>query len=138
MSTFNYGAPGLGHVGSYQVSGKPFATGSVTAPASGSIPLKIEFPSVTRWFHVIPHNDSGTKKDLRIGFSEYGVTSGSNYIKLHSRNTDTYPPRFELKVSEVWFMCDSAVTCEFDLIAGLTGISTGSISNNWSGSAGVG
>ena len=34
---------GLNHVPAYQVSGQPFATGSLTAPASGSTPIKVEF-----------------------------------------------------------------------------------------------
>jgi hypothetical protein len=44
----------------------------------------------------------------------------------------------EMKVSELYFMGDDTATVEFDVVAGLTGISTGSIPNNWSGSAGVG
>ena len=54
MSVFNYKSAGLGSVGSYQVSGKPFATGSLTAPASGSTPIKVEFPTVTRWVKIVP------------------------------------------------------------------------------------
>lgn len=133
---------GVNHVGAYQVSGRPFAKADLTAPASGSTPLKVEFPKVTRWFQIIPHNNSGTKVDLRVGFSENGATSGSAYFKLHARNTDTYHPRYELKVSELYFMSDSATTVSFDIVAGLTNIGTEkldtSLGTNWSGSVGVG
>ena len=45
---------GLNNVGSYQVSGAfHYATGSITAPASGSTPLKIEFPYVTQWVSIV-------------------------------------------------------------------------------------
>jgi hypothetical protein len=36
---------GLNHVPAYQVSGQPFATGSIDA----STAVKVEFPYVTRW-----------------------------------------------------------------------------------------
>jgi len=140
MSTFNYGAPGLGHVGSYQVSGKPFATGSITAPASGSTTVKVKFPSVTRWVKVIAITGSAATH-LRIGFSDNGVKNG-NYFRILAGNNFNHetvsPERMEMKVSELYFMGDDTATVEFDVVAGLTGISTGSILNNWSGSAGVG
>ena len=140
MSAFNYGAPGLGHVGSYQVSGKPFATGSLTAPVSSGTPVKVEFPSVTRWVKVIPITGS-SNTHLRVGFSENGVKNG-NYYRLFAGNNANHeavaPEPLELKVSELYFLGDNSETIEFDVVAGLTGISTGSISNNWSGSTGVG
>jgi len=133
---------GVNHVGAYQVSGRPFAKARLTAPASGSTPLKVEFPKVARWFQIIPHNDNASKIDLRVGFSEYGATSGSAYFRIHARNTDTYHPRFELKVSELHFMSDNTSTVSFDIVAGLTNISTDklntSLGTNWSGSSGVG
>ena len=79
MSVHKYTA-GLNNVGSYQVSGMPFATGSLTIPASGSTPLRIEFPYVTQWVSVI-NTDS---KHVRLGFSENGVKNGgNNYVLIH-------------------------------------------------------
>ena len=133
--------PGLGNVGSYQVSGIPFATGSLVAPISSSAPLEVTFPYVTQWVQIIPHNDSGAKLDLKVGFSENGVSgSGTNYFRVHSRNTDTYSPVLNLKVTSLFFQSDDgSSTIEFDVVAGLTSIETKNIRPvNWSGSVGVG
>jgi hypothetical protein len=139
MSTFNYGAPGLGNVASYQVSGKPFATGSLTAPAAGGTPIKVEFPSVTRWIKVIPITGS-SQSHLRVGFSENGVKNGNYYRLFAGQNANheaVAPEPLELKVTELYFCSDNSATIEFDVVAGLTGISNTSILNNWSGSVGV-
>jgi hypothetical protein len=137
---YKYGT-GLSNVGSYQVSGKPFVTGSLTVPNSASAtPLRIEFPSVTRWFTVI-NVDS---KHMRVGFSEEGV-KGSNYFLVHEDNHPTQNGPYELKVTELYLLSDTgqAIT-EASVLAGLTGISVDRINNispsgsNWSGSIGVG
>jgi|TARA_Y100000310_G_scaffold29289_1_gene27781 hypothetical protein len=140
-------APGLNNVGSYQVSGQPFATGSCVAPKSGSA-LVVRFPQVTKWFHIEPH--SGSDASLRVGFSEVGLFdrqaasfTGSRgaHFRIHASSSFCRP--IEMKVSELWFTSeDSAGTITFDIIAGLTGIPAGSTMTeqgaNWSGSAGVG
>ena len=67
---------GLQKVGSYQVSGKPFASGSIDA----STAVSIAFPSVTRWVQVINNDD----KACRVGFSTDGVTEhgGVNFFTV--------------------------------------------------------
>ena len=72
MSTYNYQA-GLGNVGSYQVSGVPYVTGSVASSAAAK---QIVFPSVTSW--VIVSNVGGSA-DVKVGFSQKGIegTSGN-------------------------------------------------------------
>jgi hypothetical protein len=99
---------------------------------------------------IIPHSNSGTKIDLKVGFSENGVSgSGDNYFRIHARNTDTYPPVYNLKVSKMFFQSDDgSSTISFDVVAGLTNIPVARINNlsgsgdivgsNWSGSFGVG
>jgi hypothetical protein len=145
MSTFKYTA-GLSNVGSYQVSGIPFATGSLTAPASGGTPIKVEFPYVTRWVKVIPITGSSTSH-LRIGFSQNGVKNGNYYRMLAGNNANheaVAPEPLELKVTELYFCSDNSATIEFDVVAGLTGIAVERVTNtspsgsNWSGSVGVG
>ena len=46
--------PGLNNVGSYQVSGQPYASGNIDAK-HGHRPggYEVTFPYVTRWFKVI-------------------------------------------------------------------------------------
>ena len=133
MSTFKYTA-GLSNVGSYQVSGMPFATGSIDA----STATKIEFPYVTRWIYI---KNNGTT-DVKLGFSENGVED-SNFITIHHTHTnqlDGHSPVLELKVTEIWLLGSANV----DVLAGLTSIDNNRITNispsgsNWSGSAGVG
>lgn len=125
----SYYRSGLGNAASYQVSGKPFASGSIDA--SGP-PTKISFPSVTRWVIVQNHDAAN---DLICAFSQNGLPSaaGTNFFTIEDVGS-TYSQRLELKVTEMWFEGSS----DFDVIAGLTGVPTLEIENNWSGSAGVG
>ena len=139
-SDFKYTA-GLHNVGSYQVSGIPFATGNLTIPASGSTPLKIEFPYVTQWVSVANVDN----KHVRLGFSENGLKSGgSNYVLIHEETGPTFN-MYSLKLSEVYLLSDTGqAATNFSLIAGLTNIPVARINNispsgsNWSGSSGVG
>ena len=122
---------GVNHVGAYQVSGRPFATGSINA----STAVKVEFPKVTRWIYVVNHGGA----DCRLGFSQAGV-EGTNYLRLPAPDAgeNTNSMRLELKIGELWLSGSNGV----DVMAGLTNISTskvsGSIGPSWSGSAGVG
>ena len=126
---------GLQNVGSYQVSGKPFASGSIDA----STAVSIAFPSVTRWVQVINNDD----KACRVGFSTDGVTEhgGVNFFTV-AASTVSHP--LELKLSQI----SLSGSTDVDVVAGLTYISVQSINNpnvspsapyiNWSGSSGVG
>jgi hypothetical protein len=126
---------GVNHVGAYQVSGRPFASGSIDASEA----VKVEFPKVTRWIYVVNH-DAGSGNHCRIGFSQAGV-EGTNFFSLgpQAANEGTQSTvRLEVKVGEIWLSGSGDV----DVMAGLTNISTdkvsGSIGPSWSGSAGVG
>ena len=135
--------PGLNNVGSYQVSGVPFATGSINNKL-GSRPggYEVTFPYVTRWFKVINNDESNP---CRVGFSVTGVTGSFNYFTVGKASAADLPSdsgALELKVSAVWVSGSTDV----DIIAGLTGIPASRVSTgtppgagpNWSGSAGVG
>ena len=138
---YNPGPPGLGHVGSYQVSGKPFVSGNIDLSIYSSGPLEISFPSVTRWIIV---RNRGTTADnskiIQVAGSANGFTTGE-YFRISDdytgsgarRNSTT--PRMELKMTKIYLTGSSD---KVDVIAGLTGISTNSIPNNWSGSVGIG
>ena len=73
-------SPGLGHVGSYQIAGRPFCTGSATIESGAQ--EKIEFPYVARSVTVI----NRTNVDLRVHFNDAvansNVTTGFHYITL--------------------------------------------------------
>ena len=132
---------GLNNVGSYQVSGIPFATGNLSVPGSGSTPLKIEFPFVTQWISV----SNVGNHHVRRGFSETGVSNGSrNYILIHEDNHPTFN-MYNLKLTELYLLSDNGVgVTNFSVVAGLTNIPVERVNNispsgsNWSGSIGVG
>ncbi len=125
---------GLRNVGSYQVSAEPYLTGSLTVPASGSTPLRIDFDSVTR-FIVITNTMPGSSANvpMRFGFSANGVEN-NNYGILN--NGESFEAEF--KVVSVYLVSDSASGASGSVIAGLTGIPASALEGNWSGSAGVG
>jgi len=81
--TMQWPNPGLGSVGSYQMSGIPYASASIAVPTSVGPVLKIQFPYVTK-FVTIVNTGSFVTPNLRVGFSALGTSgsSASNYISL--------------------------------------------------------
>jgi hypothetical protein len=138
---------GINNVPSFQVSGRPYATGSVNS----TVTSKITFPYVTRWV-IIVNNDASNV--CKVGFSAAGLratATKSNYFVVGKADAAGQPrqsQRLELKVSELHL----ATSTNFDIIAGLTTIpanrtqmgtssiapTTGDTLYSWSGSAGVG
>lgn len=137
MSTFTYPKPGLGNVGSYQMSGVPFLSSSLAVPVSSSGTLVVEFPYVSK-FIVITNTvpASSGNAPLRFGFSESGVlgTVDNNYIVLN--NGESFEA--DLRVSKVFLVSDGVNPSSGSIAAGLTGIQSIYLQHNWSGSAGVG
>ena len=137
---YNPGPPGLGHVGSYQVSGKPFVSGGIDVSAYTDGPLEITFPSVTRWIFVRNLDVGNTPNNfIKVAASANGLTTGE-FFRVADDYTSNFPrrsetPRLELKLTKLYITGSST---NVDVIAGLTGIPTNSIPNNWSGSVGVG
>lgn len=132
--------PGLNNVGSYQVSGKPYATGSIDAK-HGDRPggFEIVFPYVSRWFKVINYD---TSNSCKVAFSVSGMTGSSNYFTVPIADADANGAGdsgvLELKVSSIWVSGSTNV----DVVAGLTWIpavrTATADGTNWSGSSGVG
>tara|TARA_R110000824_G_scaffold174112_1_gene352186 strand:+ start:1831 stop:2235 length:405 start_codon:yes stop_codon:yes gene_type:complete len=128
---------GLNNVGSFQVSGAPYATGSV-CPESG---LTIQFPYVTKWIQVAYSASSPVHPDLKIGFSTLGVDGTPNNF-YYVLKPDNVTPIYELKLSSL--RLKGGENEGISLIAGLTNIPTERVDNiapsgsSWSGSVGVG
>ena len=112
--------PGLGFVPEYQVSSWPYVTSSVVA-SNGDI-KEIQFPGVTRWIQV--HNgDHGGNSVLSFGFTQNCFKpANSNYFRLHAGEITG---RLELKCKSIFVSSDTNST-PFSIIAGYTGINTGS------------
>ena len=137
MSIYTPGPPALGDVGAYQVSSKPFFKGGLSADATLRV---IEFPTVTNWIHIRNHTVTDRTADgPRISFSENGMDT-NNYFDLLAANAeqDTNSITIYVNVSKLYYKQSQPGGTSFDIVAGLTNIPTGSILNNWSGSAGVG
>jgi hypothetical protein len=137
--TMQWPNPGLGSVGSYQMSGIPFASSSLTIPVNSSAPLKIQFPYVTKFVTVVNEN-TGSNVAMRVGFSALGVSgSGTNYFLLD--NGESYTG--EWRIEDIFLISNSTSQTSASVIAGLTPIPRGvpaitGSGNNWSGSSGVG
>ena len=141
MANFQYKA-GLHNVGSYQVSGKPFATGSITCRDDDLPMVVVKFPSVTSWIVVTNSEAQNAPAGsvLRVGFSENGC-EGNDDNSFLEVSGGVITPRLDLKVSELWL--SGSTNCS--VMAGLTFIGTDAINNsgispngtNWSGAAGV-
>ena len=134
---------GLNNVGSYQVSGRPYASRHDNVAA----PQEIAFPMVTQYYEVVNHSTAS----VRVGYSLVGV-SGSNYFIVPSASIGSGPGRSgvqRVKVSSIWLYCGQAADSDggggksrVTISAGLTCIdrkkTAGRLGPNWSGSAGVG
>lgn len=124
-------------VPSYQMSGRPFVTGSSSAGELTTTAVEFRFPQVTRWLQI---NNTGAAA-LRIGFSESGVNAsdqaGNNYytVPTAAAGDSAQSPAWELRCETVWLRSDSGTT-DFTLIAGLTDIENLDIP--LSGSKGIG
>ena len=144
MATYYPKHSGIGSTGAYQVSGVPYATASIVVPELSNAPFPVEFQTVTK-FVTIVNTKTGTNVPLRFGFSSLGVTGSAtgapaggsdHYFVLD--NGEAYTG--EWRVSKVFLLGDekSGTPAQASIIAGLTSIPASDLSNNWSGSAGVG
>ncbi len=133
---------GVANVGSYQVSGMPFATSSIAAPANSGTPTQVSFPWVTQRIFV---SNINTAAPLRVGFSAIGV-SGTNYFVIPAATSTTSFPtqEFRVKVNSIFLLSNTATPTSASVFAELTNIdsnllvNSGPAGSNWSGSVGVG
>jgi hypothetical protein len=139
---YPYGV-GLQNVGSYQVSGIPYATSSITAPSNAGTPTEVSFPDVTQRIVV---SNVNTASALRVGFSANG-TKGTNYfiIPAATTATDFSSQEFRVKVSSIFLLSHTTTPTSASVLAELTNIETNLLLRsgptglpNWSGSVGVG
>ena len=121
---------GIGDVGSYQVSGKPFVTGGLDAVAAPGGMFEIEFPSVTQWVRLVNHD---MNNGLAYAYSANGHSTGeAGNVGMATMWNSIY---LEVKCCTMFFTGSE----NFDVNAGLTGIECSQIvPTDWTGSAGVG
>lgn len=150
-STYKRTHAGIGSVGSYQVSGYPWISGSsMPTNTGGGAPseIKFEFPRVTKAIEVIfvsgtagAPNDTGAgaancnTAGLRIHFNSTGsgnIVSKKHWIELNAKD-ESYT--LDVKCKEVFISraeCDddgTATAIDFRVVATLTNIPAGELSN---------
>ena len=124
MSVFQY-KTGLGNSSAYQVSAVPYiirgslATNDVT---------EISFPNVTNFIQIYAN------KALLVGFSSLGISANENYFQIDAGVSDIY----HWRLSSLFIKRAISSTTTYEIRAGVTLIDSADLSNNWSGSAGVG
>ena len=115
---FKYSA-GIANVGSYQVSGRPWITGS-TALGVG-LEDQISFPAVAKSVTVI--NDSTV--DIRVYFNASGsgnVISGRHYVTL-TQDRDSVD--MGVRCSSIYIGNAGVTAASYTVFAELTGIGVG-------------
>tara|TARA_Y100000310_G_scaffold318118_1_gene371809 strand:+ start:14147 stop:14578 length:432 start_codon:yes stop_codon:yes gene_type:complete len=138
---FDYRA-GLGNVGSYQASARPFLSSSIYVSGNLDV-VKIRFPNVTR-FVTIKNTVSQVEPavGLRVGISNNGINGieNNNYLTLY--NEESYSADWRIKDLHLKYESTEVVVgynnVTASVIAGLTNIQSGELEHNWSGSEGVG
>jgi len=116
---------GLRNVGSYQVAGHPFVTGSTIKAADQ---VKVSFPYVTKKVTVIASGSLSATNHLRIHFFSTGaadqtVLTSTAYIVLDSHEDSM---EFDVKCKEMYLSAPNAAV-GFQVYASLTNIQTGSM-----------
>lgn len=114
--------PGLGNVGSYQVSGRPYLTGSTV---TGSQEFHAEFPLVAKRVKVQVY-DGATNDHIRVHFNSIAdgnVENGHHW--WHVKDGD--PLDLDVKCKEVFVTHDKGASVTFHVYAELTNIPTGSM-----------
>ena len=123
---------GLNSVGSYQLSGIPWVTSSLSVPGNASSSLRVTFPNITK-FVIVKNTDANS--DVSVGFSARGVETTKNYFALAPSESLSA----DLRVKNLFLLSATTASATVTILAGMTGIDSGQlINNNWSGSAGVG
>jgi hypothetical protein len=111
---------GLRNVGSYQVSGHPYITGSTDMGTSGST-IQVKFPQVTKSITVIASGSS----QINIHFnptSDGRINAGNHFVTLSGSVVNHRPEvTFDVKCKEVYVTSINA-DASFQLYASLTGI----------------
>jgi len=123
-------AVGLHNVGSYQISGWPYITGS--AMNSGQV-HKIEFPMVAKSIMIVVSGTFDTTACLRVHFQPDGAAGGGVYKGHHYLTLGTDDSvSLDVKCKEIYISAHGAAPDAgggYELMAELTNIPTASMYN---------
>lgn len=120
-------SPGITSVGSYQVSGTPFLTGSEVTNGSE---VQIDFPNVTKSITVINKDTTGNDA-IQVHFASMTANGGAtitnkHFITLDAKNSSV---TLNVKAKSIWIsnLDPSGNNSNFELYAELTGIGSGAM-----------
>ncbi len=122
---------GINHAPAFEVSGRPFASGSIVAIDEAQVVL---FPYVTRWVQVT----NPSTGSLRVGFSPTCFEpDNNNYFIVPPGETSG---RLEVKINRIYVSGGGGIEIGTDttVVAGLTSIDSDKVNFaeglSWSGS----
>jgi hypothetical protein len=118
-------SPGITSVGSYQVSGTPFITGSTV---SNNSEVQVDFPNVTKSITVI-NKDAVGNDAIQVHFASMASNGGNTITKKHFITLDAVNSSVTLnvKAKSIWISNMSGADSDFQLFAELTGIGSGAM-----------
>jgi hypothetical protein len=130
---------GLGNVGSYQASGRPFLSSSIVLSSDNSV-IEISFPTVSRFVTIKNEGPAASNEvQLRVGFSQNGVNAVENTNYLLLDNQESFSADY--RVTSIYLRVHptgGSTNATASVIAGLTSINNTELRHNWTGSVGVG
>ena len=118
MATPRNRRPGIGNVGSFQVAGTPFLTG--TATISNGTEFRIDFPAVTKNIKVFCTHANNS---IRVHFDskdDGSTISNKHFLTVTSGSVD-----LGVKCKTIYISNASGGASSFELYAELTGIEPG-------------
>mgnify|MGYP003150243690 CR=1 FL=1 len=130
---------GLGNVGYYQASGRPFLSSSIVLSSDNSV-IEISFPTVSRFVTIKNEGPAASNEvQLRVGFSQNGVNAVENTNYLLLDNQESFSADY--RVTSIYLRVHptgGSTNATASVIAGLTSINNTELRHNWTGSVGVG
>ena len=130
---------GLGNVGSYQASGRPFLSSSIVLSSDNSV-VEISFPTVSRFVTIKNEGPAASNEvQFRVGFSQNGVNAVENTNYLLLDNQESFSADY--RVTSIYLRVHptgGSTNATASVIAGLTSINNTELRHNWTGSVGVG
>ena len=111
---------GIGSVGSYQISGNPWITGSGPNALLNGEEHQVVFPTVARSVTVMLFDIAGDQLQVHFNSTGSGNVIGGNHFWLLSINRDAIT--FETKCKEIFISNDGGFPSGYIVAADLTDI----------------
>ena len=118
---------GSNYVPAYQVSGIPSVL--TLENLTTTTPVRVDFPSVTRWIIISAAEDELDENGIKIAFSENGINGAEedNFIQLalsdsNASSVSIISPVIEVRCKSIWVVATINDISRVSILAGVTGI----------------